>query len=72
MRQKFSVRKVLAAAGIAGGLMVSPALAEFPDKGMTLIVAYVGHHYRRGTQVVSAFGAGRHRAYGGVFSASRA
>lgn len=40
MRQKFSVRKVLAAAGIAGGLMVSPALAEFPDKGMTLIVAY--------------------------------
>lgn len=36
----FSWKTTLAAAGLAGALMTAPAMAEFPEKGMTLIVAY--------------------------------
>ncbi len=40
MRRKFSLKKVLIAASIATGLMAAPAWAEYPEKGITLIVAY--------------------------------
>lgn len=40
MGRNISLKKLLTAATLVTGLMVSPALAEFPDKGMTLIVAY--------------------------------
>lgn len=40
MQKQFSFTKLLATAGLAVGLMVSPAAAEYPEKGLTLIVAY--------------------------------
>lgn len=40
MKSYLSPKRLLAALGIAGCVAASPALAEFPEKGMTLIVAY--------------------------------
>ncbi len=40
MQRTLSFKTLLATAGIACGLLTAPAMAEFPEKGMTLIVAY--------------------------------
>ena len=40
MRHGFSIKKAFAAACFATSLMVTPALADYPEKGVTLIVAY--------------------------------
>ncbi|WP_371039368.1 Bug family tripartite tricarboxylate transporter substrate binding protein [Rhodosalinus sp. FB01] len=40
MPRVISIKAALAAAGIVGAMLATPAAAEFPEKGMTLIVAY--------------------------------
>lgn len=40
MTRKSTIKSALAAIGLAGALLAAPAAAEFPEKGMTLIVAY--------------------------------